>query len=466
MYVTFADGKTEEYENDSFASGGQGDLYRSVDRRSVIKLYHEGRTGSAREKALEVIIGKYNVTVSDPKLRQLLCYPNAIVRRPRLGVRMENVNGQTDHLQLHWWISGKSFKHLSQAMKGNWLDRVRVASNMAHAAWKLHSAGLCHSDFSSSNFLANVAMQRVVLIDLDSLVVPGELPPEMLGTGDYMAPEIVIAHQKKDGSAKPTIDTDKHALAVLIYQLLLMRHPLRGPLSHNEDSQEDDMLAFGEKALYIEDPEDTRNRPQGAFNGSWLLGEEMEGLFRRAFTIGLRDANKRPAGTDWDTALTRMTDQIIPCGNPQCVGNAFVLLKDQPAVCPWCGQAIQFPQQVPILRLYNTSRMGHFMPDKGRIVGWQGRPLNRWHVSPNFSERKAISAEDRSPLAEMSFDRQSKRWVLTNKAIEYLRIAGAGQVQQAKPGQSMVIEDGQQWLLGKGESARMVVVNMQRLQKG
>ncbi len=457
MLVTLRDGTTEQYDDDPFASGGQGMLHLSRDKRSVIKLYHDA--GTARIAALNKIIGDYNVTRHDPSSAHLFAWPNAIVQSPRLGVRMANVNQQIEHKPLTWWIGPRSFKRLQPDVKGNWLDRVIVAVNMARIAWQLHSNGLCHSDFSGDNFLAHVANQHVVLIDLDSLVVPGVLPPEMLGTGDYMAPEIVMGRANPSSGAKPTIETDLHSLAVLIYQLLLMRHPLKGPKQYDADAEKDDLLALGQRALYIEDPEDRSNRPSDPFRGAWLLGDEVEGLLRRAFTAGLRNPGQRPLAAQWSDALLRMSEQTVPCSNKECDGKAFVLLRDQPAICPWCGTKVARPANVPVLQLYDSAgQAGHFQPGRGRVVGWQNRTLHRWHVQTGYS---ASRPGDRAPMAEFHY--KDRKWVLQNLAIPDLRVASNGRVWQVDIEGTLPLEHGQQLILSTGQSARLALVAMQRL---
>lgn len=472
MLVTFFDGSTEIYDDEPFTSGGQGNLHMSRDQRSVIKLYHND--DRSKVDNLKQIIEKFNVTRSapgdssirrpDPGLKDLFAWPNAIVDRPRLGVRMRNVNYELSHKPLSWWITGqRSFSRVPEEMKGNWLDRTRVASSMAYIAWKLHGSGLCHSDFSDNNFLVNVAKHKVVLIDLDALVIPEVLPPVMLGTGDYMAPEIV---GDKLGSVRPTIGTDLHSLAVLIYQLLLNRHPLKGPRHHSDDAEQDDIMALGEKALYIEDPDDTSNRPQGDFWGAWLLGEEVEAMMRKTFTVGLRNPNSRPRATEWDQALLHMFDQIIPCANRNCSGKFFVLLKNRPSVCPWCQTPVTFPQIVPTFQFYDGGgQNGHFHQVKGRIVGWQGRTLHRWHTQTGFAERSAFTDDDRRALAEVSFSRNND-WLLANLGIADLRVADREGTRRISVGQAVPLRDGQRWLLGKGGAARLAVVNFQRLLAG
>jgi DNA-binding helix-hairpin-helix protein with protein kinase domain len=467
MIITLQDGTSEQYEDEPFASGGQGELYFSKDKQSVAKLYHTNaptwnrKVEDERRVVLRKIIDEFNVTKGDPAARELFAWPNAIVKSPRLGVRMQNINARIEHKPLSWWVGTRAFKRLSGDIRGNWLDRTRVASNMSRIAWKLHGSGLCHSDFSSDNFLVNVNRQHVVLIDLDSLVVPGVLPPEIIGTGDYMAPEIVIGHAKRDGSIRPSIYTDLHSLAVLIYQLLLMRHPLKGPKQHSPDAETDDNLALGEKALYIEDAEDRSNRPDDPFNGAWLLGDEVEALMRRAFTVGLRSPQSRPLAAEWGDALVRMADQIIPCSNEACAGKAFVLLKDRPAVCPWCETKVPRPAKVPVLRLYaGVGQAGHYQPDKGRIVGWQARTLHRWHVQTGVSERSA-SKEERAPVAEIQY--KGGQWLIANTDLDGLRVASNGTVRKVERGQTAPLEHGQHLLLGAGSSARLALVAMQAL---
>ncbi|MFQ3536836.1 MAG: hypothetical protein SNJ58_13270 [Aggregatilineales bacterium] len=460
LQVTLDDGTTEEYEDQPFTDGGQGSLHLSRDKKHVVKLYHNG--DRRRLPVLQKIMGNFNITRHDPSASSLFAWINGIVRSPKLGVRMRNVNYDLPHRELKWWLSPKTTRRISEELRGNWFDRTCVASEMARIAWKLHGSGLCHSDFSGNNFLVNVAHRRIVLIDLDNLVVPDVLPPAMMGTAEYMAPEIVIASMHNQTDVRPSIQTDLHSLAVLIYQLLLMRHPLRGPKVYDpENPERDDQLAFGARALYTEDPIDRSNRPKDPFRGAWLLGEEVESLMRRAFTEGLRNPSKRPLAAMWRDALSRMADQHVPCPNPACEGKAFILLRDHPAVCPWCNTRLSYPKQIPVLRLYyGVGQTGHFQQDKGRIVGWQSRTLHRWHVQSNFSEHEAMHSEDRAPLVEFQYDGR-RGWVLHNLALEGLRLAEASRVQRVPPGAALPLREGQKWLLGSGNTARLALVTMQ-----
>ena len=95
----------------------------------------------------------------------------------------------------------------------------------------MHAAGLCHSDLSYKNVLIDPELGHACIIDVDGLVVPGKYPPDVVGTPDFIAPEVVkTSHLPKDDPRRvlPSIATDRHALSVLIYMYLLFPAPVTG----------------------------------------------------------------------------------------------------------------------------------------------------------------------------------------------------------------------------------------------
>ncbi|MDO1752482.1 kinase, partial [Escherichia coli] len=75
---------------------------------------------------------------------------------------------------------------------------------------------------------------------IDGLVVPGKYPPDVVGTPDFIAPEVVkTAHLARSDPNRilPSITTDRQALSVLIYMYLFYRHPLRGGKIHDMDDE-------------------------------------------------------------------------------------------------------------------------------------------------------------------------------------------------------------------------------------
>ena len=183
------------------------------------------------------------------------------------------------------------YSHLSQ-------DRTGRASD---ACCRTGSFPIC----LTRTFWLNPVGGNACIIDIDGLVVPGKFPPDVVGTPDFIAPEVMASLKlspKDANRALPKIETDRHALAVLIYMYLLYRHPLRGSKIHDQDPQLDEELAMGERAMFVEHPTDASNRPntQHARKGDlpWadvsarsyaVTGPYLKELFDKAFIEGLHD---------------------------------------------------------------------------------------------------------------------------------------------------------------------------------
>ena len=122
----------------------------------------------------------------------------------------------------------------------------------------------------------------------------GDTAGGILGTPRFMAPEIVR------GDSLPSIQTDLFSLAVLLFYLFVVHHPLEGSRElaiHSFDLPAMTKL-YGTHPLFIFDPQDASNRPVAAYHENaivfWpLFPQFLRDLFIRSFTEGLRDA-----GTD------------------------------------------------------------------------------------------------------------------------------------------------------------------------
>ena len=200
-----------------------------------------------------------------------------------------------------------------------------------------------------NNVLVDPTTGSCVVIDIDSLVVPGVYPPEVIGTGGYIAPEVLETLPLPFGDPQrklPCASTDLHSMAVLIYEYLLLRHPLRGPKSYSEDPNLDDFLCMGPKALFIEDPKDQSNRPRGMEVTIKDLGPELEKLFIRAFVDGLHNPNERPTAMEWEKALVKTWDLLHPCENPNCGANGLCCTT-HPSRCVRSADIVQKGKHCP-----------------------------------------------------------------------------------------------------------------------
>ena len=272
---------------------------------------------------------------------------------------------------------------------------------ISRAVRRMHAAGLAHSDLSYKNVLVDPSTGDACLIDLDGLVVPGKFPPDVVGTPDFIAPEVMSTMKlSKDnpGRALPKRETDQHALSVLIYMYLLYRHPLRGRKIHDADPLRDEELSMGERALFIEHPTDVQNRPnpRDARPGDlpWadveqrpysIAGPYLKELFEKAFISGLHNPAERPSADNWERALVKTIDLMQPCSNPQCEQKWYVFDNTKSPSCPFCGT--RFAGQLPILNLYSSRGKGKFTADQHRLMVYSDQYLYEWHsnrlVFPN-----------------------------------------------------------------------------------
>ena len=93
---------------------------------------------------------------------------------------------------------------------------------LAHHYMLLHSKGLSYRDISFGNVFFDPKTGEVRICDNDNVTVNGETAGGVAGTPRFMAPEIVR------GQAKPSTETDLFSLAVLLFYMLFMHHPLEG----------------------------------------------------------------------------------------------------------------------------------------------------------------------------------------------------------------------------------------------
>jgi len=480
--VVFSDGTHEQYEDVPFSEGAQGAIFRSRDRKHVVKLFKAppnmppaavARMVQDRNRQIDAIIGKYNVVGNDPYWEALFAWPLKRAVQPRPGVSSRYVEGMT---RLDNYFFGSSYSRLTPEQKGWWIGRLACAIKMARAVARLSTLGLCHSDLSEKNVFVDPLSGTATILDCDSLVIPNEMPAEVLGTPEYMAPELQSGKVRE-----PSVVTDRHALAVLLYRWLLFQHPLLGPKRHSTNAELDDNLALGANALYIEHPTDTSNRPKHLQVTAETLSPRVRDLFRRVFVEGLHNPALRPTADLWEEALSEMMDRVVPCGNPLCEQKFFVAPDVPPMSCPLCKTRFTAFPQLPYLKLRapRPTRTGGYeyvdenasfqgTPYNRYIVGYPGRPIYNWHVHPNVSLRVGQSGArtDSHNRGVIRYDTNRSEWFLENIALPDLqaRVGGAdpasGGWSPVPLGSRVALRPNTQLLLGQLNLDRIAYVEM------
>lgn len=465
--------------SDNPPEGGMKRTYFSADRSYVVQLYKDQNhtVDIQRIARLEKILGPYNPTLTEAQggrrstslesatyYQSLFCWPTDIILQPELAIVspcypseffFDSGNLKGHEKKSKWFCSPKLRKMLAADVRGTWIDYFKIAISLVRAVRTLHMAGLAHSDLSPNNILVDPKTGRVVVIDIDSLVVEGLFPPEVMGTPGYIAPEVIATQHlpiNDQNRRHPSLTTDLHALAVLLYQFLLYRHPLTGPKVNSTLSAEDDeRLSMGEKALYIEHPSDKSNRPPKA-NMKHLvdvLGHDLKLMFERAFISGLHTPVSRPTAIEWEHALLKTWDRLVKCKNDTCEYGWFVLSKSGTVSCPFCKKSPEYG--VPVLSLQKEVRTGVWMQDSELAV-YSGSSLFAWHV--RHDSHPGVGA-DRAPKGYMLH--HAGKWLFVNQSLPSLTSPSGTHVAI---GQAIELRDGCKFRLDSGDTGRMVKVEI------
>lgn len=482
--LTASDGSTVEFYDEIKAQGGVKDVYFSTDKTYVVAFYRKNLSPAEKDR-LSNIVGPYHKRIFESPegnyWKEYLIMPTKMVKwNEKTGVvlpfypkRFFFSGGPFDGKEKEgkWFASAKlRNRFLPADQKGTWLSNVHMCLKIARAVRRLHAAGLAHSDLSYKNVLVDPISGNACIIDADELVVPGKYDAGVLGTPDFIAPEVMATRELKLGDPNkklPSINTDRHALAVLIYMYLLNRHPLRGGKVWDIDPAKDEAMSMGEKALFIEHPTDKTNRvkpqeldksqlPQGDPTKLpyTICGPYLKKLFDRAFIDGLHNPSARPSAAEWEDALVKTCDLVQPCQNPKCEAHWYVFDNTTKPKCPFCGQ--KYKGQLPILNFYYAPSHGKYMSENYRLMVYDKQTLYKWHSNNLVSANEKTSAEDKKPVGDFHF--HNGQWILINR-----RLPDMYDVTEKKPiaiGGYVPLTDGRQILLDKGQGGRLVVVQL------
>jgi serine/threonine protein kinase len=490
IQVRSKSGKLYEYIDKIIGAGGMKDVYFSPDRSYVAAFFRDKQDANSRGR-LENIVGPYRERIFTETeanyWAERYCWPTDIVEHDgRLGVivptyrknfffefgsRDKNINIKGKEKEGKWFASANLRSNVLDPKElGDWRKYILVCLNIVRAVRRMHAAGLAHSDLSYKNVLIDPSTGGACMIDIDGLVVPGKFPPDVIGTPDFIAPEVVSTLHLKlnDPNRKlPRRETDLHALSVLIYMYLLYRHPLRGKKVHDmDDDQKDESLRMGSRALFIENPSDPSNRvnPDELKKAeiTWepgkkpysILGPYLKELAEQSFIKGLHAPNLRPTANDWEMALVKTVDLIQPCSNPLCQQKWYVFDNSTKPTCPFC--ATKFKGILPVLNLYSF-RKDKFTSDNHRIMVYPNQYIHEWHVNRTLFPNEKVSEEQRKPVGY--FQLHQDKWFFVNQKIPGL-IEKSDNNKPIPISSSVELKDNQQLILSKDEGGRMFHIQM------
>ena len=191
---------------------------------------------------------------------------------------------------------------------------VSAALNIVDGFMTLHRAGFNYQDLNDGNFFINYQTGDVLICDNDNVMGHG-FSSGIAGKLRYMAPEIAR------GDKSPDTMTDRFSLAVVLFLLLCVDHPLQGRLTIQDRpiTPEDEKRIYGTDPVFIFDPVDTRNAPvpQTSANAIKLWDyapEYIRKMFIEAFNHDrLHGKMPQVLPVEWLKALVQWRSEIVKC---------------------------------------------------------------------------------------------------------------------------------------------------------
>jgi DNA-binding helix-hairpin-helix protein with protein kinase domain len=406
--------------------GGQGEVYRAAlaGRAVALKWYLPAAATAEQRVALELLAKKGPPTDCFLWPLELASAPGVPGFGYVMPLREPRYRGIVDLMKRR---VEPAFRALATA-----------GLDLADSYLQLHARGFCYRDISFGNVFFDPDTGEVLICDNDNVAVDGSAASGVLGTPRFMAPEVVR------GEALPSTQTDLYSLAVLLFYLLMVHHPLEGAKEAAIRCLDLPAMTrlYGTEPVFIFDPQDGSNRPVSGCHDNalafWpIYPRFIRDLFTRAFTDGIRDPqNGRVRESEWRAAMVRLRDSLLYCAG--CGAENFYdpdrlrMPGSQPAACWACGGLLQLPPRIRVGRsvvvLNHDTRLFPHHVDDQRLYDFS-RPV------------AAVSRHPQDPAL----------WGLQNVSAEKWVISAADGVKDVAPGRNVTLAPGVRINFGRVE---------------
>jgi hypothetical protein len=221
--------------------------------------------------------------------------------------------------------------------------------------------------------------------------------------------------------AEPSAMTDRFSLAVLLFFIFMLGHPLKGRLEtelpYDSSDPDGSRRLCADRPLFVYDPLDLSNRPVPGLHdvilNFWpIYPQSLRDLFTRSFTIGLSDPDERVMENEWRKEMCRLRDAIFYC--PQCTAENFMdidLLRRKINLNPcWsCGKQVSAPPRM---------RVGAMHHDSSLLALSSGIRLFPHHLAGETYNFSAPLAEVTGPPLGLK-NLSSRKWTSRNPTTEH-----------------------------------------------
>ena len=277
---------------------------------------------------------------------------------------------------------------------------INAALGLIDGFEKLHNAGFSYQDLNDGNFSIHPETGDVLICDNDNVSANGIDNSSVYGTPRFMAPEIVM------GQAKPSRNTDLYSLAVLLFYMFMMGHPLEGKLEAEIKCMDIHAMnkLYGKNPIFIYDPNDKSNRPVKGYQDNVIIYWELypqviRDLFIKSFTVGLTAPNKRVTEKEWLEAFANLLSGIVLC--PKCGAEVFFDAQKHDngiaQTCWNCKSIVPMPATLIV--------------GKSRVLLQKDAKLYAHHIYGNFDMNTVVGSVVQNP-------KNPNLWGIRNESTE------------------------------------------------
>lgn len=321
-----------------FGSGGQGTVYKVSynGKEYALKWYHKGVFGGKEQAFYKNL--ENNIQKGAPTGNFLWPLGITEVYNGVFGYIMD-IRPMGYYELTNFFVGSKK---QSQVRFKSFSAIADAAINIIQAFRELHNNGYSYQDINNGNFFINPSNGDVLICDNDNVSPFGE-NSGIQGKQRYMAPEIVTG-------GNPDKNSDRFSMAVILFRLLFINHPLEGKRSTPPCmTKELERRYYGEEPVFVYDPKDDRNRPVPGTDKNlktfWpIYPQYIRELFERAFSHDVM-LNKAPRvmEKEWLDVFIRFKASIVKC--PHCKEETFIYEKGE-NTCIECRKKINVPNAI------------------------------------------------------------------------------------------------------------------------
>lgn len=356
-------------------------------RYEVVRFLAEGGQGEAHELREPRTGSRSVLKVLDPEL--VTTHPQVVERTDRLvrlalwkrhpglaGAPRELISG-VRHGYVSSFVPGSALADLFGLCAADRMTGIAVGIALSSALYSLEGAGLAHGDLSPANVLVDidpVGVPRVALIDFDNVRMPGPDEPPVIGTPLYMAAELYAG-------GRANLESDRFALAVLLHQMLLGRHPAEAFMRPGATTVSQAAVMGRNDWVHTDEHE----------RASGLAAETLSSCLRRLLRRGLAaDPGVRTRALEWREALRAALDDLWECQRCE-IATVNDALRDG---CSNCGESSPEHELVlddgrrvrlarPATRVGRAALGASDTSNEHALFAWRGYELTVCNVSRN-----------------------------------------------------------------------------------